>query len=87
MHKTLSENKYKDVSKSECNIILETLSQNNSEGVTDNVITELKYYEHKESSVTGKVTSYFNIFKCGRNILDQFNVTYQQAFMATSAQD
>ena len=34
-----------------------------------------------------KVTSYFNIFECSRNILDQLDVAYQRAFMATSAQD
>ena len=34
-----------------------------------------------------KVTSYSNIFECGRNILDQLDVTYQQALMATSRQD
>ena len=37
--------------------------------------------------MTEKVTSYFNIFKYGRNILDQLDVTYQQAFMATPAQE
>ena len=30
-----------------------------------------------------KGTSYFNIFECGRNILDQLDVTYKRAFMAT----
>ena len=30
-----------------------------------------------------KATSYFNIFECGRNILDRLDVTYQRAFMAT----
>ena len=34
-----------------------------------------------------KVTSYFNIFECGRNLLDQLDVTYQQAFMATPAEN
>ena len=63
-----------------------TLSQNNSTDVPANVITELKDYEHKEPSVTAKVTSCFNIFECGRNLLDQLDVTYQQASMATSAQ-
>ena len=29
------------------------------------------------------MTSYFNIFECGRNILDRLDVTYQKAFMAT----
>ena len=31
-----------------------------------------------------KVTSSFNIFRCGRNLLDQLDVTYQQAFMDKS---
>ena len=72
-----------DVSESECNIVHETLLQNNSEDVPANVITELKDNEHKEHSVIEKVTSYFNIFECGRNILDQLEVMYQWAFMAT----
>ena len=87
MHETLSENQSKDVSKSECNIVHENLLQNNYADVPDNVITELKDDEHKEPSVTEKVTSYFNIFECGRNQLDQLDVIYQRAFMATSAQD
>ena len=37
--------------------------------------------------MTEKVTNYFNIFECGRNLLDQLDVTYQRALMATSAQD
>ena len=64
VHKTLSENLYMDVSKSECNIINETLSQNNSSDVPTNVITELKYYEHIEPSVIDKGSIYFNIFEC-----------------------
>ena len=83
MHKTLLENQYKDVSESECNIVHETLSQNNSADVPDDVITELNDDGHKEPSVTEKVTIYFNIFKCGRNILDQLDVMYQRAFMAS----
>ena len=39
VHKNLSENQSKDVSKSECNIIHKTLSQNNSADVPANVIT------------------------------------------------
>ena len=87
MNENLSENQSKGVSESECNIFHENLSQNNSTDVPANVITELKYDEHKEPSVIGKGTSYFNIFECGRNLLDQIDVTYQRAFMATSAQD
>ena len=51
VHKTLLENQYKGVSESECNIVHETLSQNNSSDVPANVITELKDDEHKEPSV------------------------------------
>ena len=87
MHKTLLENQSKDLSEFECNIFHETLFQNNSADVLDNIITELKDDEHKEPAVTEKVTSYFNIFECGRNLLDQLDVTYQRAFMKTSAQD
>ena len=87
MHKTLSENQSKDVSESKCNIVHKNLSQKTSADVPDNVITELKENDYKEPSVMEKVTSYFNIFKCGRNLLDQLDVTYQQAFMATPAQD
>ena len=83
MHETLSENQSMDVSESECNIVHETLSRNNSSDVPDNVITEIKDDEHKEPSVTEKDTSYFNIFEWGRNLLDQLDVTYQRAFMAT----
>ena len=78
VHKTLSGNISKDASESECNIVHKTLSQNNSTDVPANVITELKDDEHIEPSVIGKRTSYFNIFECGRNILDQLNVTYQK---------
>ena len=83
VHKTLQENQSKDVSESECNIVHKTLSRKYSVDVPDNAITELKDKEYKEPSVTQKVTSYFNIFKCGRNLLDQLDVTYQQEFMAT----
>ena len=72
-----------DVSKSECNIVNKTLSQNNSADVSEYTITELKDREHKEPSVTKEVKSYFNIFKCGRNPLEQLDLTYQRAFMAT----
>ena len=87
MHETLPENQSKDVSESECNTVHETLSQNNSVDVLDNVITVLKDDEHKEPSVTVKLKSYFNIFECGRNLLDQLDVTYQRAFMASPVRE
>ena len=83
-HKTSLENICMEVSKSECNIVNETLSQNNSSDVPTNVITELKYNEHIETSVSVKEAIYFNIFECGRNLLDQLDVTYQRAFTASA---
>ena len=85
VHKTLSENNSKDARESEYSIVNKTLPQNNSADVPENAITELKDKEHKKPSVTQKVTIYFNIFECGRNLLDQLDVMYQRAFMATSA--
>ena len=62
-HKTLSENQSMDASESECNIVHETLSQNNLSDVPTNVIPEFKDDEHKEHSVIEKGTIYFNICK------------------------
>ena len=76
-----------DVSESKCNIFHETLLQNNSSDVPTNVITELKDDEHIEPSVIDKGSSHFNIFECGRNLLDQLDVTYQWAFMASPVQE
>ena len=87
VHDILSENRSKEVGTSECNIVHETLLQNNSADVPDNFITELKDDEHIEPSVTVKVTSYFNIFECVRNLLDQLDVTYQRAFISSPVQE
>ena len=73
-----------DVIESECNIVNETLMHNDSSDVPTNVITEFKYDEHIEPSVSVKGSSYFNIFECGRNLLDQLDVTYQRAFTASA---
>ena len=40
--------------------------------------------KYEESSVTDEVPSYFNIFECGRNILNIFDLTYKRACMATT---
>ena len=79
----LSENCSRDVSESKRNIVNENLLQKNSADVSEYTIMELKYKENKEPSVTKEVKSYFNIFECGRNLLDILDVTYQQAFMDT----
>ena len=73
------ENLNMDVSESECNIVNETLSQSNSSNVT----TELNYDDHIKPSANDKEASYFNIFECGRNLLDKLDVTYQRAFVAS----
>ena len=39
--------------------------------------------DDEESSVTDEVLSYFKVFKCGRNILNRLDVTYEQACMVT----
>ena len=78
VHKTLSENSSMDVSKSEHNIITKNPAE-----LSKYTITELKYKDHKKLSATEEVKSYFNIFYCGRNLLDQLEFTYQRAFMAT----
>ena len=75
-----------DVNTPECNIFHKTLLQNNLSDVPTNVIKELKYDEHIEPSVNDKGSSYFNIFECGRNLLDQLNVTYQREFTASPVQ-
>ena len=43
----------------------------------------MNYDDHIEPSASVKEASYFNIFKCGRNLLDQLDVTYQRAFTAS----
>ena len=68
-----------DEEESECNIVNETLSQSNSSNVT----TELNYDDHIKPSTNVKDASYFNIFECGRSILDKLGFTYQPAFAAS----
>ena len=55
--------------------------------VPESTSAELEEEEHKEPSVTQKVTSHFNILDYGRNKLDQLDVTYQRAFMSTPAEN
>ena len=43
----------------------------------------MNYDDHIEPSENVKEASYFNIFECGRNLLDQLDVTYQRAFTAS----
>ena len=74
-----SENLIMDERESECNIVNGTSSQSDSSNVT----TELNYDDHIKLSANVKEASYFNIFECGRNVLDKLDVTYQSAFTAS----
>ena len=53
-------------SESDCNIV--------------NATTEFNCNEHIKPSENVIEASYFNIFECGRNVLDKLDVTYQSAF-------
>ena len=78
-----SENIFMDVSESECNIVNETSSHSDSSDVPTNVITELNFDDDIEPSANVKEESYFKIFECSRNLLDQLDATYQCAFIAS----
>ena len=43
----------------------------------------MNYNDHIKPSTNDKEESYFNIFECGRNVLDKLDVTYQSAFAAS----
>ena len=45
----------------------------------------MKYDGDIDPSVSDEGSSYFNIFECGRNLLEQLDVTYQRAFTASAA--
>ena len=45
-----------------------------------NTTTELDCNEHIKPSANVIEASYYNIFKCGRSVLDKLDVTYQSAF-------
>ena len=57
------------MSESDCNIV--------------NATTELNYEDDIKPSVNDKEAIYFNIFECGRNLLDKLDVTYQRASTAS----
>ena len=56
-------------SESDCNIVNDT--------------TELNCNKHIKPSGNVIEARYFNIFECGRNVLDKMDVTYQSAFAAS----
>ena len=58
----------------------------NQDSVSDhnyvNTTTELNQSEYIKPSASVK-ESYYNIFECGRSVLDKLDVTYQKAFTAS----
>ena len=68
-----------DESESEGN----TVNENSSQSDSSNDTTELNYDDHIKPSVNVKEENYFNIFECGRNVLDKLDVTYQSALAAS----
>ena len=48
------------------------------------VINKQKYANNE---VTYDVPSYFNVLKCGRNILDRIDVSYERACMVTAREE
>ena len=77
MHEVLLKSCSINNSESKHSIVHETLSQNYSMDISEYTTTQPKYKVYKESLVTKKVTSYFNIFKFGGNILDRLDVMYE----------
>ena len=81
----------KDKDEDESNILIaryfEKPSAENLESESDcnvvNAITKLNCDEHIKPSTNVIEASYFNIFECGRNVLDKLDVTYQSAFAAS----
>ena len=43
----------------------------------------MNYDEHIKPSANVIEASYFNMFECGRNVLDKLEFTYQSAFAAS----
>ena len=43
----------------------------------------MNYDDNIKPSENVKEASYFNIFECGRNVLDKLDVTYQSAFASS----
>ena len=93
VHETLLGDSSTDVSESKRSIFNKNLSRNYSEDmdelcstekhISEYTITEQVDAEYEESSITKEVPSCFDVFECGRNILDRLDVTYERACMAT----
>ena len=93
MHETLSQSFYTDEGESKRSIVNKNLLQNYSADEDKLSYTEedkskctIIEQKDKENEVTYDVPNYFNVFnlfECGRNILDRLDVSYERAYMAT----
>ena len=85
--KDTDEDKDKDESNNSIARYFDEPSAENLESESDcnivNATTELNCNEHIKPSVNVIEASYFNIFECGRNVLEKLDVTYQSAFAAS----
>ena len=83
VHESFSGSCSANKSESKRSIFNKNLSQKHSVDVSEYTYTEKKDKQYKEPSATKEVTSYFNIFECGGNILDRLDVTYERVCVAT----
>ena len=97
MYKTLFRSCSTDKDKSEGIIVNETLSQSCStdkDGLCSTKEEKSEFAIKKQKDAKNEVTYYepeyfnaFNIFKCGRNILDRLDVSYERACITTPKEE
>ena len=93
VHETLSHSCYTDEEKSKGIIVNKNLSQSCSTDEDELFSTEedksectIMKHKYAKNEVKYDVSNYFNafnVFKCGRNILDRIDMSYKRAYMAT----
>ena len=85
--KTTDEDKNEEKSNNPIARSFDELSAENLESESDwnivNATTELNCNEHIKLSVDVIEASYFNIFECGRSVLEKLDVTYQSSFASS----
>ena len=85
--KTLSQIYSTDKDESKGIIVDECYTEEDESEFVCEKINKQKYAKNKAdyeiSLVTDEVPSYFNIFKCNRNLLNRLDVTYERECMAT----
>ena len=93
VHKHLSQNCSTDKDESKCSIVNKTLSQNCSadkekvssteEDKSECTITEQRGVKNEVTYDVPDYFNVFNVFECGRKLLDKLDVSYERAYMAT----